>query len=216
VGSTELQAAAHEDQIVDLSFPLIGQQIMRDHGYPLYGAICRYKPDWHGASWLGIHPVSRVASVTEHSLILGNNARLCIRLPAERISEAIHLAGRQIVVGADYLQLGAPDILALTSSPALSARIVFIKLTDAPMHDNAAVKARLQSALETQLLKLEIDGHAEIQGQRRINVAGKTLLGSAVRVHGLSVQGSIALQECGLGGKRAMGCGIFLPTRTQD
>jgi len=37
-------------------------------------------------------------------------------------------------------------------------------------------------------------------------------VGYAVRVSGLSDEDSLKLQERGLGGKRRMGCGVFVPT----
>jgi CRISPR-associated protein Cas6 len=46
-----------------------------------------------------------------------------------------------------------------------------------------------------------------------MTVAGKRVVGYSVRVAGLSAEQSFRLQSAGLGGKRAMGCGIFRPTR---
>lgn len=44
---------------VDLSFPLIGKMLPLDHGYSLYGALCRLLPNLHEHKAVGIHPICR-------------------------------------------------------------------------------------------------------------------------------------------------------------
>ena len=60
---------------------------------------------------------------------------------------------------------------------------------------------------------MNMSGKLKLCGRQRIAVAGKRVVGFSVRVAELSPQGSLRLQEEGLGGKRAMGCGLFRPTR---
>ena len=43
-------------EIVDLAFSVVGQRVPADHGYALYGAICRRLPEVHSAGWLAVHP----------------------------------------------------------------------------------------------------------------------------------------------------------------
>ena len=54
------------------------------------------------------------------------------------------------------------------------------------------------------------------QGQplrRVIRIKGETHVGYAMLVEGLTAEESIVLQERGLGGRRLMGCGLFLPLK---
>ena len=44
-----------------------------------------------------------------------------------------------------------------------------------------------------------------------IQIKDKSIVGYALRVVGLTAEESIRLQETGLGGRRRMGCGVFLP-----
>jgi CRISPR-associated protein Cas6 len=53
----------------------------------------------------------------------------------------------------------------------------------------------------------------EIRGRGRIRVGGQQVIGCAVRISDLSAEDSVRLQIDGLGGKRAMGCGLFRPAR---
>lgn len=116
---------------VDLSFPLVGQSVPRDHGYALYGAICRAAPGLHEAPWLGVHPLGGKL-VGDATLALGGGAHLRLRLPPERIVDVLSLAGARLDVGGASLLLGAPQVHALEPVASLDARLVAIKLTDAP------------------------------------------------------------------------------------
>ena len=42
-------------------------------------------------------------------------------------------------------------------------------------------------------------------------IRGKTIVGFSVIVHGLTEEGSVKLQEEGIGGRGKMGCGFFVP-----
>lgn len=210
--------------VVDLAFPVHGGPVPRDHGYALYSALCGAVASFHEAPWLGIHPLSGMP-VGKHVLALRPAARLLIRLPAERIVEALPLAGRTLQVASAKLSLGAPTVNVLVPAAALDARLVAIKLTAAPQHSNSelgrvtldheAFAQRYVAELGRQLQTLGIISAPELCGRRSITVAGKRIVGYSVRVQGLDIDQSLALQRHGLGGKRRMGCGMFRPTRGQ-
>jgi CRISPR-associated protein Cas6 len=207
---------------VDLGFAIQGSTIAVDHGYALYAALCRVAPTLHKAAWLGVHPLSG-SRVDEGRLSLRKNARLFARLPAERIPDVLPLAGRMIEVAGARLALGAPNVSALIPASCLDARLVVLKLTDAPHRENqdlgretldmAAFAERYAAELKRQLAVLDIPSAPELRGRRSITVGGKRVVGYSVRVDGLSADQSLALQTNGLGGKRRMGCGIFRATR---
>ena len=46
-----------------------------------------------------------------------------------------------------------------------------------------------------------------------MRVKGQVIVGFAVQVKGLSAADSLKLQADGLGGRRRLGCGFFLPVR---
>jgi CRISPR-associated protein Cas6 len=65
---------------------------------------------------------------------------------------------------------------------------------------------------------LDVKGTAELprdeQGRYRrriVTIHGKSVVGFSVAVHQLNDDDSIELQSFGVGGRRAMGCGIFNP-----
>jgi CRISPR-associated protein Cas6 len=207
---------------VDLSFPILGEQVPRDHGYALYGALSQAVQGLHSASWLGVHPLSGTP-VDKATLQLGQRSQLRLRLPVERIAEALPLAGAKLDVAGSLLRLGAPTVHALIPAASLDARLVAIKLTRAPRRLNEALErealdvegfaARYTREIARQLAAIGIGGRFELRGRRSLTVAGRRVLGYSVRVIGLSADQSIALQEKGIGGKRRMGCGLFRKTR---
>jgi CRISPR-associated protein Cas6 len=210
--------------IVDVSFPLQITSVPRDHGYVLYGAISRAVPTLHEARWLGVHPLSGALSTGDE---LVSNARtplrMRLRLPAERIVEILPLAGSKIDLGGRPATIGAPTIHALAPAASLDARMVAIKLTEAPHRENrevgrstldvAAFQERYVSEIERQLAAIEVRKPFEIRGRRSLTVAGRRVVGFSVRVLDLNADESLRLMEHGVGGKRRMGCGVFRGTR---
>ena len=207
---------------VDLSFPIIGERVPRDHGYALYGAISRAVTALHGATWLGVHPLSG-ARVDDATLQFGQRSQLRLRLPVERIPEVLPLAGAKLDVAGAPIRLGAPSVHALVPAASLDARLVAIKLTAAPRRlneelgrealDVAGFAERYAKEIRRQLDALGIGSPFELRGRRSVTVDGRRVVGYSVRVIGLGADQSIALQERGIGGKRRMGCGVFRPTR---
>jgi CRISPR-associated protein Cas6 len=120
---------------VDLAFPLLGGRVARDHGYALYGAICRVAPGLHAAAWLGVHPLG--GKPDDGTLALGARAQLRLRLPASHIADVLALAGARLDVDGAGLVVGAPRVHALVPAAALDARMVAIKLTLAPRRAHA-------------------------------------------------------------------------------
>lgn len=207
---------------IDLAFVLQSAVVARDHGYSLYGALCRAVPPLHDARWLGVHPLSG-RPVGDGKLSIAPPSALRLRLPIEQIGAVLPLAGRMLEVAGARLVVGAPSVHALVPAASLDARLVIVKLTDVPTRDHPtlgrrtldrpAIEERVKQELARQLEALGIQARPELRGHGRMTVAGRAVVGFAVRVQGLCADASLALQAKGLGGKRKMGCGIFRPTR---
>jgi len=210
------------NQLVEILFPISGTSVVRDHGYLLYGALCHVIPLLHEAPWLAVHPLSGAVASDEH-LTLKPSATLTLRMPAERIPAVLPLAGVTLDIAGARLSLGAPRVQALVPAASLDARLVVLKLTNAPHKqseslgretlDNDAIAQRYAVELTRQLAKLEIASLPQLLGRQSITVVGKRIVGYSVRVGGLNADQSLRLQQYGLGGKHRMGCGVFRPTR---
>lgn len=202
---------------VDLIFPARGGTIPLDHGYVLYAALSRAIPALHQAEWLAVHPIGGTP-FGRSMLALRRGSAVALRLPVDHIGTALPLAGRTLDLHGTRVSLAAPNIRPLQPSRSLDARIVVIKLTGAPEGaggklDLEAVRARYEAEMQRQLDKLGIARPFALSGRRCITVKGRRVIGFSTRVRDLEGEESLRLQIEGLGGKRAMGAGVFRPTR---
>ncbi|MEX2140457.1 MAG: type I-MYXAN CRISPR-associated protein Cas6/Cmx6 [Pirellulales bacterium] len=204
---------------VDLAFALVGtSSIPADHGYHLYAAISRALPAVHRPNGIAIHSV-RGRIVGERQMQLCDFSRLTIRIAADRIAELLPLAGKQLNVAGRGVRVGVPQVYALTPATALRSRLVTIKVSagdgqpSGPPDPDAFL-----AAARRQLDALNISPEAQISlGKRRtLRIKEKEVVGYEVLVEALSADESLALQTHGLGGRRHMGCGIFVPTKREE
>jgi CRISPR-associated protein Cas6 len=213
---------------VDLIFPAHGSSVPRDHGYALYGAVSRIIPSVHQSKDIGIFPI-RGTPAGDGTLLLTDHSAVRFRVPAERLPELLPLAGKAMELDGHRLRLGVPHVAALIPAPVLSSSLVLIKLAD---KGNPAVggivtpDAFLAAALrqltamqiqaEPGLQKIRTGPRADQARRRILRVKDQTHVGFAMIVQGLTAEESIRLQEGGLGGRRLMGCGLFLPAKDGD
>lgn len=209
--------------IVDVSFRIIGESVPLDHGYALYGSLSRMFPAWHEAAWLAIHPLN--GFVAKDVLVLSRYSRLRLRLPLERLPEVIMLAGKRLRIedGArrGEIQIGIPEVYPLLPSPTLHARCVTIKVSEVEGTGAEPDRLMFLASAEKQLAERSIKGAIWIddrrdesgreRSRRVLHIKDRTIVGYAVTVRELSDEDSLKLQESGLGGRKRMGCGVFVP-----
>lgn len=188
---------------VELRFPVLGTTLSSDHGYALFSAISRLIPEAHGADWLAVETVPGTAR-GDGAIYLNSRARLKMRLPQDRLAMMMKLAGRRLDVDGNHIRLGVPQIFMLKPSADLYARCVTIKKFTEPEPFLDAVARKLD--------ELGLKGEPELGPRRAFRVGNHTIVGFGLSLHDLSDEGSIVLQERGLGGRRHFGCGIFIPT----
>jgi len=189
--------------IIDVIFPVNGDTLPVDHGYALFSALSGVLPWLHERRDVGVFNVR--GRLTPGGTLQLSHAHLRLRAPAELLGELLALAGRQLRVGESRLLLGAPTARALTSSPELMSRVVTIKkFIDKPAFTQAVRQHLLENGCEARV---------EVGRRRVVFIAGRRIVGFQVRVTQLSPAHSIRLQQQGLGGRRHMGCGLFLPSR---
>lgn len=186
---------------VDLAFRLTGSAVPVDHGYALYGAISRRLPDFHADRAIGIHPI-RGRYLGDGTLQLSAFSRLTIRLPDDRIRVVLPLAGTALDIGGCRVMVGVCEVRPLRAADALYARVATIK----GFMDSIGFHAAAQRQLQQLGIAAEL-----VVGERRIlKVSGRQVVGFELTARGLGSEPSLRLQEAGLGGRRHMGCGVFV------
>lgn len=191
---------------VDLAFPLRGDALPLDHAFPLFSAISRLVPTLHEHPTWGVHPV--LGRRQDRRLHLEPASRLKLRLPLAELAAVMPLTQATLEVAGARVSLGFPQVLPLDPAASIRARFVTI----AGFQEEEPFTA----ALARQLASLELgQDPASIEvtvGRRRIcEIHGKRIVGFAVGLTGLHADASLAVQRHGLGGRRHMGAGIFVP-----
>lgn len=192
---------------VDLFFSLRGQRVPVDHGYALYAAISQLlhedKDGWlHRSDCIGIHPI-RGRYLGNNKLLIEPASRLGFRVPVSSIPNFLPLAGKTFELDGHRLRIGVCTTHALQPVTAVYAHTVTTR--------NGQDETRFDEEVSRQLQSMDIKGRPE-RGERRVfNLKDKTIVGHSLLVSELTAEESIHLQEQGLGGRRKMGCGMFVP-----
>jgi CRISPR-associated protein Cas6 len=137
-----------------------------------------------------------------------------LRLAVTDIRRVLPLAGRRVRVLDTQVLLGAPQVSAPHPAPTLHAHTVTINKATEP--------APFLEAVQRQMQELGVKGRPEIPQQRGgrcpgepqrivLRVKSNRIVGYSLLVHDLSAADSERLLEFGLGGRRRMGAGVFMP-----
>ena len=210
----------NSEEYVDLTFKLRGAPIPLDNGYPIYAALSRICPPLHELNYIGIHPIAGIPTSNKF-LELIDRSRLKIRIHHQQILVIYpYLEGQAFQIGQNFYQLNIPDYKPLISSESLYSRLVIIT----GFQDSTTFIEAVQRQLDNLGVrgKIELLTRQDGTPQRRqltINKQGEQfkVRGFGVKISELNPEDSLILQEQGIGGKRKMMCGIFVPaTRSKE
>jgi hypothetical protein len=215
--------------IIDLALSIEGRTIPLDYGYGLFAALCRIVPELHGDRRIGVHPIRGIRHEPKR-LTLVPQSRLRLRMPIEEISRYLALVGTEINLDGSRLRLGIPRTL-----PGTDGKRVTIEAIRVEQHrPSAELSSRLvtigqisessafEESLRRQLTGLGVaaepsflpstDPRGRGGPERRVlRIKGRKVVGYPIRISGLTAEESLIVQEHGLGSRRRMGCGLFVP-----
>ncbi len=200
---------------LDLAFAIHTQHIIPvDHGYALYGALSRLVPEVHRDNGIAIHPI-RGRQVGDRKMALLPWSSLVLRVPDGQIAPLLKLSGKAIQVGDTQIRIGVPEVRALQPATALRSRLTIIKVAHIDPASSVS-EDQFQQSVQKQLTELGVSDvvRADLGKRRTLRLKQNEIVGYEVLIEGLSADESITLQEQGLGGRRHMGCGVFVPVRS--
>ncbi|MFP4123371.1 MAG: type I-MYXAN CRISPR-associated protein Cas6/Cmx6 [Coleofasciculus sp.] len=193
---------------VNLSFSIQGQMLPADHGFGLFSALSKLCAAIHQQNEIQILTIPGIPD-RQGKIALTDRSRLLIRLPITKIPSVYAIAGKRVHIGNHPIQIGIPRIEPLSAKSIVRSRIVTIKGYTEP-------ESFLQAA-QRQLNRLGVSGEVRIPLHRdqtpkrkAIKIQQDTIVGFTTEVSHLSEEDSLTLQRWGLGGRRHMGCGVFL------
>lgn len=187
---------------VDICFQAMGQSLPVDHGYALYSAISRIVPRFHTAEDVGLRLI-RGRYIEQGLLDISPRTELVLRLPLTRVADYLALAGKTLQVGDHAVSIGIPRTRTLVPAATLYAHLV----TTRNGHD----EERFRTEIARQATTAGINAEFTLDTRRTFSIHGRQIVGYSLLASGLTTEESIRLQECGLGGRRKMGCGFFEP-----
>ncbi|WP_426755887.1 type I-MYXAN CRISPR-associated protein Cas6/Cmx6 [Myxococcus sp. Y35] len=187
----------------DLLYPVRGGAVPLDHGYALFSALCARVPALHGRADLGVFTL-RGERAEGAALHLGRGT-LRLRCSPELVPLLLPLTSAPLNVAGREVVLGPPVLRALEPSPSLHARLVTFK--------HALDAASFLRGVSRALGALACDARPLLGRRRVVRIQGRRVVGYALELHGLTGEDSLRVQARGLGGRRHMGCGLFLPPR---
>jgi CRISPR-associated protein Cas6 len=197
-------AAALLPEMVDVVFGVKGENLPRDHEWPLFREIARVVPWIAKTPRAGILPM-RGPRTADGGLMITGRSRIVIRLPRDRVcsasaieSESLHVGQSTLVVGEGSFRKHQPA--ATLYSPRVST--------------GEADELRFLADLEEELVALGV--RARLICGRRVEVELEEGRVSAfpVAVHDLRDADSLLLQRAGLGRGQPVGCGLLVPHKT--
>jgi CRISPR-associated protein Cas6 len=205
---------------LDLVFPVVGVRLPCDHNYLLYAALSRLLPCLHDGSLdYSLVPVTgRYRGCGELQLDPAWS-RFRLRVAAEEIPRVLPLAGKRLQILGESLRLGVPQVHSLRPTPTLHARTVTIKNATEPDTFLAAVHRRLTEigVRGRPDIPRAVIGKCQGEPQRHVlRIKTSCVVGYSLLVHDLPEEDSLKLLAVGLGGRRRMGGGVFMPVSEED
>lgn len=199
---------APDTTMADACFYATGSTIPLDHGYGLLGALSRLVPALHEHPAWGVHSIpGRRAG--PGLLNLDGKSVVRVRLPPEQVGALFPLVGAELDLGGHSVRLGSLTLRPLVPSASLWAKFVTLK---GHLEPESFLDTLRRHLAEIDDLRQDPERIELAVGQRRIiRIKDKSVVGFVVEVMGLEAQASLRLQQVGLGGRRHMGAGLFIP-----
>jgi len=189
--------------VVDVVFSLRAEAIDCDYANALWQGV-RGVLRWLSDEPLaGIHPIKGVTKSGEH-LVVARRAQLALRLPPERVTEALELRGARLDLGGS-VEVGDAVVRQLAPYPVLYSHFVSLGLDAEEQFVAEAARLVTAAGIECKLI---------VGKPRGARADAARISGFSLMLHGLSARHSLQMQGAGLGGNRMLGCGIFVPHKT--
>ncbi len=203
------QVDISHEPVVELFFPVAGISLPADHGYALLAALIHLQAELRDRMDVSILTIPGFGD-RQGKILLTPQSGFRIRVPISSIPLVYGFAGKQIKLGIHPIQIGIPTVAVLAPADKLRARIVTIKGFENAPAFIAAAKRQLDRLEIFGNVTVPIDRHGNPQ-RKTIKIQRHTIVGFTTEVSGLNEADSLKLQSLGIGGRRHMGAGYFLP-----
>lgn len=201
------------DDVVDLVYKIKCKQIRTTHAFELAEALYKALPWLKDETGVGIHQIHGATSGNgwnrppDGELIhLSKRSKMCLRVPNNRIDDAMKLTGQVLDVAGCAVEVGKAITKRMHPLPTLFSRYVVVP----EGQDEAEFTQWVADGLSKRNIRLSkmLCGisHQLTLPEGRFETRG-------VMIADLDQVASVRLQEEGIGPLRHYGCGIFMPQK---
>jgi len=200
------------DDVVDVAFRITCRALPVDHLQALSNALAEALPWFPDEPRAGLHPVHGADSGNgwmrpenpDDLLYLSARTPLVLRLPRERVGETDALIGQTLDVRGHGLRVERATMRPLVAIQTVFARYVVTQ----EGQDESAFLAQAADALA----ELGIRPKKMLCGRETaVRTTDGVIRTRSLMLAELALPDSVRLQQTGLGPRRHMGCGLFIP-----
>lgn len=200
------------EDIVDLAFAISCRSLPLDHAHALSSALGAVLPWLDSEADAGVHLIHGAESGNgwyrpddpEDVLYLSRRTRMTLRLPKARVEDARALSGAELDIAGHRLGVGAAAVRPLNPLPTLFARYVAA--------DPARSEEEFLADCAALLRAMDIPVRKMLCGRSHpLRAPDGPVFTRSLMVADLEPEQSVRLQQRGLGPRRTMGCGLFIP-----
>jgi CRISPR-associated protein Cas6 len=206
------EVTPNTDDVTDIAYQIRCRSLPVDHAWALSEAVQKILP-WIGSeAGAGVHTIHVAESGNgwmrpegaDDLLYLSRRTRLQIRVPRHRVAEAEQLVGRTLDVAGHELTVEKAALKPLTPFAAVFSRYVESAGTQ---DENAFLAATVRELAQLGVRPLKMLCGIE----KTLATPDGPVRSRSLMIADLTLPESLRLQQRGLGPRRALGCGLFLP-----
>ncbi len=212
---TDISQFVVAENVLDLQFAIRCKSLPVDHAWALSNAIQQALPWFATESQAGLHLIFVADSGngwerphgSGEVLYPSRRTKLILRLPRERIEDAMALSGQRLQVGGSEIEVGEGVAHPLSATNTLYSRYVAVTKSGQSEEEFVAQQVAELKAAGLSFKKL-LCGK-----ETRFTLPDGELLTRSVLIADLSFADAVRLQEIGVGphALQIMGCGLFIP-----
>jgi CRISPR-associated protein Cas6 len=218
------------DDIVDVAFDIACRCLPVDHAWALAEAVNTVLPWIAQDPAAGIHPLHVADSgngwmrpeAPGDLLYPSRRTKLLLRLPRTRVPDAERLCGKTLDVAGHKLTVANASVRSLSALTTIFSRYVVLEeageaasttsLSRGPRLDPIGEEQAFLAEAHKRLAAIGVRPKKMLCGiERQIGTPEGKIRTRSLMLADLTVAESVRLQQEGLGPRRTLGCGLFVP-----
>jgi len=204
------------EAVFDVLFGFECKALPIDHAWSLSQEICNHLPWIKDAEGAGIHQIHVAESnngwmrpESDNSLLFpSKRSKLSIRIPANKFSDMDKLVGAKLNIDGHMLSLKNYKKKVLSNAGVIFARYVLIDKKQSETEFLETVAKEIKIKTNTTVKKM-------LCGKDHMIKTPDGILNTKhLMIADLDDETSTYIQQYGIGGRRDLGCGLFLPHKS--